>query len=158
MERVRHSEALSSNPVGRTGINQLLEQATCEGEIEYEPGSFATRRAVGLAVVAALSFSTMPVLADTANTTSSTSAATTSTGVTWTVDAGAMSKSGVMAMAFFPNVITIDAATRSRLREQVIPFRFRAQTASFQHQHPQRPRPLRAGVRMTVPPSRLPVS
>lgn len=38
-----------------------------------------------------------------------TSSSTTSTATSWSVDVGPMSKDGIMAMSFFPNVITVDA-------------------------------------------------
>lgn len=64
----------------------------------------------GVATLALLATVSSPVFADTGSSTNSISTATnTSPGMHWTVNAGPMTKSGVMAMSFFPNVITIDA-------------------------------------------------
>ncbi|SHK22389.1 cupredoxin domain-containing protein [Alicyclobacillus tolerans] len=65
--------------------------------------------AAGVATLALLATVSSPVFADTGSTVSSSTSSTASTATHWTVNAGPMTKSGVMAMSFFPNVITIDA-------------------------------------------------
>jgi plastocyanin len=65
----------------------------------------------GLVLTASLGMLLAASPAAMADSSSGTSSGTTSTqaATTWKVDTGAMSKDGVMAMAFFPNVITVDA-------------------------------------------------
>jgi plastocyanin len=64
--------------------------------------------AVGISALAMLAAGTPVTFASATRSVSPTASALTS-AASWTVDVGAMSQSGIMAMSFFPNVITIDA-------------------------------------------------